>query len=91
MLLFLGRATFVFGVLTLCYGLGAVVAILLGITVCTMSGRDLKRMRAGLVDPAGEPLALGAWNWAVRGMLVTVAELLGLVVLCFFIAWVYRG
>jgi hypothetical protein len=46
-----------------------------------MSGRDLKKMKAGLMDPSGEGPVVGAWGWAFIGMWITVGGLVLLILL----------
>jgi hypothetical protein len=59
---------------------GAVVLLAtvpIAIVVLTMASRDRAKMRAGTMDPAGEPLARKGVRYATAALVVSVLALLG--------------
>jgi hypothetical protein len=71
LLLFLGTVSLV-GAFLSCLILPGIIAIALGGGVWAAATYDLKKMRAGIMDPAGEPRTLTARECATGAGLVLV-------------------
>jgi hypothetical protein len=72
LLLALGISSLVLGFTSWAWLLPAVPGLLLGLYVCILSRRDLKMMRSGLMDPAGERQTRRATHAAVVGVALSL-------------------
>jgi hypothetical protein len=68
LLLVLGEVSLVLSLLSACGGVTAVVGVPLGMAVLLLASQDLKVMRAGLMDPRGEPALKSGQEWAATGV-----------------------
>ena len=90
LLLFGGRVCFLLGVLSLCGGITALLAMPLGVAVRVAARRDLALMARGLMDSAGELPARKAEWAAERGMLAAFCLGIlagGWLLLAFLLTW----
>ena len=69
LLLWLGVAALFFGLLSVFLVVPGFIAVVLAIVADSLACRDLRRMRAGLMDPAGEGPARTARRYATAGLL----------------------
>jgi hypothetical protein len=72
LLLALGKASLVCGFTSWAWLLPAVPGLVLGLCVTIVTRRDLKRMRRGLMDPAGERQTRRATHAALVGMALSL-------------------
>jgi hypothetical protein len=71
-LLALADAALLVGALSLALGFLAPLGLALGVTAWGLSSHDLGRMRAGLMDPAGQEAAARARTRAVAGVTLSL-------------------
>jgi hypothetical protein len=71
-LLTLGKISWALAWASLCTVISGLIADLLGVVVLLQVRHDLKRMKAGQMDPAGQSDARRARDYALRGMLVSL-------------------
>jgi hypothetical protein len=76
----LGTAAFACGLLAFCLVVPALVGLPLGIAVAVMARRDLARMDAGVIDPAGRQTTGGARELAAAGAMLSVPGLFWLLI-----------
>ena len=68
----LGRLSFLFGARSWCLVLPSLVGLPLGLAVYAVAGRDLARMRAGLLDKRGWGRMEAARSRAIDGIILSV-------------------
>jgi hypothetical protein len=68
----LGAVSLVCGILSLMLAVSGVIGLPLAVAVLVLSGRDLARMRRGLLDPAGRVETERAWVLALEGLVLSV-------------------
>src|SRR5262245_52620816 len=72
----LGAIALVCGILALLLAVPGLVGLPLSVAVLRLSGRDLARMRRGLLDPAGRAETERAGDLAIGGLFLSVIGLL---------------
>lgn len=75
LLLFLAILSLIGGSLAICCGVTGIVGILLGVPTWVMARRDLRMMKAGVMDPAGTDRTNRALDYARVGTLIGVSFL----------------
>jgi len=78
LLLWLGIASWVCGLASLALVVPALLGLALGLTTLVLARRDLAKMEAGLMDPAGAGLVRRASGYAVVGTILSLVGLLTL-------------
>jgi hypothetical protein len=68
----LARTVLLCGVASYCVIVPGVVSLPLGMTVLAMARRDLKKMRAGLMEPSGKRQTEVAAHECIGGIVVTI-------------------
>jgi hypothetical protein len=68
----LGAAALVCGILALVLAVPGLIGLPVAVAVLVLSGRDLGRMRRGLLDPAGRAETEKARDFALWGLLLSV-------------------
>ena len=76
-LLGLGRISLACGLLSLCLCVPAAISVPLGLVVWLLAERDLAKMAAGQMDPAGRELTQAGNSYAQAGMAVPLLGALG--------------
>ena len=86
LLLMLANAALVSGVASACLPGALVLAFVLGLLAYGLAGSDLRKMRAGLLDPSGRDDAVRARQRSLLALFVGLAaECLWLTLVCYYL------